>query len=185
MKLILLRHGLTMANEKQLYCGATDIGLSDEGIEQLKENRPDIDPQGLRIVTSGKKRCEETLQVLFGEIPHEKDPAFSEMNFGTFEMKSYEDLKDTESYKTWISGDNEENRTPNGESGNDMVKRVTHALDLLLQKQEDTLLVTHGGVIAAIMAYLFPEENKNRYEWQSPPGGGYIIDTEEKTHRAF
>ena len=28
---------------------------------------------------------------------------------------------------------------------------------------EDICLVTHGGVIAAIMASLFPEENKHRY----------------------
>ena len=31
MKLILLRHGITEANEKRLYCGATDIGLSETG----------------------------------------------------------------------------------------------------------------------------------------------------------
>ena len=37
------------------------------------------------------------------------------------------------------------------------------------------MLVTHGGVIAALMANLFPEENKNRYQWQSPNGGGYLL----------
>ena len=29
---------------------------------------------------------------------------------------------------------------------------------------EDICLVTHGGVIAAIMASLFTEENKHRYQ---------------------
>lgn len=43
--------------------------------------------------------------------------------------------------------------------------------------------MTHGGVIAVIMAELFPEEGKNRYEWQPSPGGGYAVDTAEKTHR--
>ena len=40
---------------------------------------------------------------------------------------------------------------------------------------EDTCLVTHGGVIAAIMASLFPKENKPRYQWQPQNGHGYRI----------
>jgi broad specificity phosphatase PhoE len=40
---------------------------------------------------------------------------------------------------------------------------------------EDTCLVTHGGVITAIMASLFPEENKHRYQWQPQNGHGYRI----------
>ena len=35
--------------------------------------------------------------------------------------------------------------------------------------------VTPGGVIAAIMARLFPQEGKNRYEWQPRPGHGYAV----------
>ena len=37
------------------------------------------------------------------------------------------------------------------------------------------MLVTHDGVIAALMEHLFPQENKNRYQWQSPNGGGYLL----------
>ncbi|MBQ2500633.1 MAG: histidine phosphatase family protein [Clostridia bacterium] len=182
MKLILIRHGMTEANEKRLYCGSTDIGLSERGKAQLTEKGTEISPRGFHIITSGKLRCEETLKILFGSFPNDTDPAFCEMDFGSFEMQSYESLKDTEDYQLWLSGDNEANRTPGGESGLDLVRRVTAALDRILEEDRDTLIVTHGGVIAAIMTTLFPEENKNRYEWQSPPGGGYIIDTKTKTH---
>ena len=41
-------------------------------------------------------------------------------------------------------------------------------------------LAIYGGVIAAIMAHLFPE-GKNRYEWQNPNGGGYVIQDGEYT----
>lgn len=41
--------------------------------------------------------------------------------------------------------------------------------------KEDTCIITHGGVIAAIMEHMFPNENKNRYEWQPRNGCGYII----------
>ena len=82
----------------------------------------------------------------------------------------------------WITGDNEANITPGGESGNRMTERVINGLNRLIADGRDTLLVTHGGVIAAIMAYLFAEEGRNRYEWQPKPGGGYLIDITPKQY---
>lgn len=188
MKLILLRHGVTEANEKRLYCGSTDIGLSEAGksalVRRKKETAyPDI--TGMRLLTSGMRRCEETLALLYGNVPHETDAAFREMDFGAFEMRSYEELKDDPAYQAWIAGDNEKNVAPGGESGELMTARVLAGLDCLFAEDRDTLLVTHGGVIAAIMAYLFPDENKNRYEWQPAPGGGYVIELQQKTYQLF
>ena len=180
MKLLLIRHGRTEANEKHLYCGSTDIGLSDRGraeLEDIKKRRKYPDVYGMRAITSGKKRCEETLHLLFGDIPHETDTDFCEMDFGIFEMRSYEEMKDDPVYIEWISGDNESNIATGGESGNIMTERVMRGLDRITDDGRDTLLVTHGGVIAAVMAYLFPSEGKNRYEWQPSYGGGYVIDT--------
>ena len=52
-------------------------------------------------------------------------------------------------------------------------KRVLEAFSKI---QEDSCIITHGGVIAAIMEHLFPDENKNRYEWQPKNGCGYKIE---------
>ena len=182
MKLILIRHGKTAANDLHLYCGKTDIGLSDNGIKELENIKYALDITGMRVITSGKKRCEQTLLLLFGDVPHESDPAFCEMDFGAFEMRSYEEMKNDEDYIAWISGDNEKNVAPGGESGEIMQKRVFEGLDRLIKDGGDVLLVTHGGVIAAIMQRLFPDENKNRYEWQPAFGGGYIADTEKHAY---
>ena len=97
-------------------------------------------------------------------------------------MHSYEELKNDPDYIAWITGDNEANITPGGESGNLMTARVIGGLNQLITDGQDTLLVTHGGVIAAIMAHLFPAEEKNRYEWQPKPGGGYGIDLTEQQY---
>ena len=184
MKLILIRHGNTEANEKHLYCGSTDLPLSEAGKAALSPRAlPDL--PGLRIVTSGLARCEQTLEALYGDVPHEQDPAFREMDFGAFEMRSYEQMKDESAYQAWISGDNEANICPGGESGNQMKARVLAGLERLRSDGRDTLLVTHGGVIAAVMAHLFPEENKNRYQWQPAPGGGYIADLDKKTYAPY
>ena len=101
------------------------------------------------------------------------DSRFREVNFGAFEMQSYEQLKDMPAYQKWLEGDNERNVPPDGESGEQMRRRVLEAFSEI---REDTVLVAHGGVIAAIMEHLFPEENKNRYQWQPAPGRGYRIE---------
>lgn len=194
MRLYLIRHGKTMANEQHLYCGSTDIGLSEQGMEELKKIHYDV-PEGCRFLTSGMKRTAQTLQILFGDVPYETDQRFREMDFGDFEMESYESLKNREDYQTWISGDNEANLCPGGESGQGMRRRVLEGLFALMESMqkgpadgsgpeaetdtgtepEATVLVAHGGTIAVIMEKLFPDEGKNRYEWQPRPGCGYLI----------
>ena len=170
-KLYLIRHGKTQANLEHRYCGSTDLPLSPQGIEELQNLHYDI--SGVRFLTSGMLRTEETLQLLFGPVPHEALPEFREVDFGVFEMGTYEELKEDPAYQNWITGDNMANIPPQGESGNQMCARVLAALPEL--QKEDTVLITHGGVIAAIMAHLFPEENKSRYQWQPSPGRGYLI----------
>ena len=170
MSIYLIRHGKTVANEQHLYCGSTDLPLSDGGREELHSMHYDITPE--RFVTSGMKRTDETLRILFGNVPCSVDSRFREVDFGAFEMKSYEILKDDPAYQIWLTGDNEVNVPPGGESGVQMTRRV---LEALRELPDGTALVTHGGVIAAIMASLFPEDGKHRYQWQPRNGHGYEI----------
>lgn len=172
--IVLIRHGKTEANLNHLYCGSTDLPLSGQGREALAGLHYDF--PGARYLTSGMKRTNETLHLLFGEVPFEERPAFREVDFGIFEMKSYDMLKDTSEYQAWLTGDNERNVPPRGESGEQMTNRVLTAFAQLEAEHADTVLITHGGVIAAIMAAKFPEENKNRYQWQPKPGEGYVLD---------
>ena len=176
MKLYLIRHGATRANLEHLYCGSTDLPLSAEGAEALRALR--YDTPKARYLTSGMRRANETMEILFPGQPYEADSRFREVDFGIFEMKSYADLKDTPAYQTWLTGDNEKNIPPQGESGEAFRARVLSALDTL---REDTVLVTHGGVIAVILEAMFPNEGKNRYQWQPRPGRGYAV-TEEGYH---
>ena len=171
MSVYLIRHGKTEANEKRLYCGSTDLPLSKAGREELLSAAYAITPE--RFVTSGMKRTDETLQILFGDVPYSVDIRFREVDFGDFEMKSYEMLKDDPAYQAWLAGDNEANTPPRGESGVQMTRRV---LEAFRELPDGTALITHGGVIAAIMASLFPAEAKHRYQWQPPNGRGYAVD---------
>ena len=174
MNLYLIRHGATRANLERLYCGSTDLPLSTEGAEALKALH--YPAPRARYLTSGMRRANETMEILFPGQAYEQDARFREVDFGIFEMKSYEMLKNDPAYLAWITGDNEKNIPPQGESGEAFRARILAALDTL---QEDTVLVTHGGVIAVILEALFPQEHKNRYQWQPRPGRGYAVTAEE------
>lgn len=173
----LIRHGATSANEQFLYCGVTDLSLSEAGAAALKEKRerggyPDI--SGFRVVTSGLRRTEETLRLLFGEVPHETEPRLREISFGIYEMKSYYQLEKDKTFLRWL--EQSDTMAPEGgESGQEMRARVLEGFCALAERGEDTLAVCHGGPIAAIMQQLFPEEGKNRYEWQPTGGEGYEL----------
>ena len=170
MTVYLIRHGQSVANETGLYCGSTDLSLSEKGREELRGISYDI--QNVRFLTSGMKRTNETLQILFGNVSYAVDPRFREVDFGIFEMRGYPEIKDTPEFQTWLAGNNEENVPPGGESGLQMKQRVLKAFSEI---REDTVLICHGGVIAALMAYLFPEETKSRYDWQPKNGRGYCL----------
>lgn len=182
MKLTLLRHSITRANLEWLYCGTSDLPLAPEGVQtatELAQRGAYPDLTGVALYTSGMLRAEQTFQLLFGARSHGVLPGFREMAFGDFELCSYEQLKETPAYQTWISGDNEANPCPGGESGQQMAARVQQAAQALVEQGEDALVVCHGGPIAALMAHWFPEEGKSRYQWQPSACRGYEVQFEE------
>ena len=173
MTIFLIRHGRTLANEQHLYCGSTDLPLSRAGREALA-NRPPIDVGAARFITSGMRRCNETLALLFGNVPYEVVRDFREIDFGTFEMKSYEMLKDEPAYQAWLSRDPEINPPPGGESGEQMTRRVLAAYKALESRKENTVIVTHGGVIMNMLSqHALPFRKPE--EWMTDPGAGYSV----------
>ncbi|MBQ7816031.1 MAG: histidine phosphatase family protein [Oscillospiraceae bacterium] len=181
MKLYLIRHGKTFASEQHLYCGSSDIPLSENGIKELQQKHYNV-PKDAQFVTSGMLRTNQTLHYLFGDVKYAVETDLREIDFGIFELKSYEQLKDDGQYQQWLSGDNFENVPPKGESGAQMTKRVVTAIEKLLKTNTDTVVIAHGGVIAAVMAHLFPQENKNIYQWQPKQGCGYLVEAGRYTY---
>lgn len=180
-RVTLLRHGSTPANEQWLYCGATDISLSERGQDILEAKRAlggYGSPEGCRVFTSGMKRAEETLGLLFGDVPHEACEGLREINFGIFEMKNYFALEKEPDFQAWLQG-GEEAVPPGGESAAQFRRRVLSAFREIVERGEDTLIVCHGGVIAAVMEAYFPQEGRNRYEWQPIGGEGYELTFED------
>ena len=53
------------------------------------------------------------------------------------------------------------------------------AFDALLADRRDAIVVTHGGIIAAITTDLFPDSTLERYQWQGENGKGWCITFED------
>lgn len=178
----LLRHGRTEANLHRLYCGSTDLPLCPEGLAELHalaQAGAYPPPEGLHFITTGLRRTTETLEAIYGSVAFDVCPALREMDFGSFEMKSYMQLKDDPAYQAWITGDNEKNIAPGGESGAQMRSRVLAGWNrLLAETPGDLLLVLHGGPIAAIVASLEPDSGGNRYLRQPDNGHGWRLTVE-------
>lgn len=184
MIIYLIRHGKTYCNENKLYCGISDVPLSEEGKKELEEKRKSVSlPICKRNFTSGAKRANETFNILYPNKKYEVIKEFGEYNFGDFELKSYEMLKEDKEYLGWILDESKEVSCPNGESRRDFEKRMKKAfLKLLLtlkkEGEEEALIVCHGGSIACILE-LFEKDGLDFYTYQPKCGGGYKLKVEQ------
>lgn len=176
----LIRHGATLADQQNLYCGKSDLPLCPEGVDGLHKlaaggGYPSV--EGCRILTDGTQRTRQTLEALYGKPEHEQMPAFREIDYGAFELQSYSQLKERADYQMWAAG-GAGSRCPGGESGEDVANRIRPAFAALLEDGRETVLVVSGGVMASIMTDLFPDSMAGRLEWQSEPGHGWSVTFE-------
>jgi alpha-ribazole phosphatase len=155
MSVTLIRHSLTESNKKGIYCGGkTDSLLCEEGIK-LAQNKCDISVN--KVYSSPMKRCVQTAELMFpnAEITIVED--FREINFGDFEGKCFEELKDDKNYTDWVNSSCE-NAPPGGECLNDFYYRVRKAFDTIRYAEKDIIIVAHAGTIMSIMSYLCPDK---------------------------
>ena len=179
----LLRHGLTEANEKKLYCGKTDLPLSENGVKEIEalKNQNIYPEKPVLFFTSGLIRTHETIKIIYGDVKSIAEPLIQEYNFGQFEMKSYEQLKDDKNYQAWITDQYDKGgfACPDGENTKRFNQRVQKGYKNILRiiKQRgyrSAMISCHGGVIVNILENLMPNV-KNFYEWQPKAGRGYVL----------
>lgn len=153
IEVIFIRHAETHENKEKRYIGHTDVSVSDEGIEKIKNNKY----EGVQIVFSSPlKRCIETAVVIYQGISPVIIEGFKEMNFGDFEGKNYDELNGNEDYQKYINS-NGEAAFPNGESKKEFTSRTMKAFDemleILMEKQKTkAAAIVHGGTIMAVLS---------------------------------
>jgi len=180
MELHLIRHGSTLANEKKLYCGQMDLPLSDAGVAELESlKKHGIYPLSADLFfTSGMLRAEQTLEIIYGRVGRIRIPDIMEYNFGLFEMKCHEELKERGDYQAWITNEAGDIKCPGGESKKEFAGRVIKGYADVLHnigtEGISAIISCHGGTIACVMEHLQPN-SKDFYGWLPQPGRGYKL----------
>ena len=183
----LIRHGITEANQKNLYYGYSDIPLAEAGVETVNAlKRAGIYPKPESAVyyTSGLKRTEQTLSLIYGDVPRVRLDALKEMFFGEYELKSHLDLKGDPYYEAWRKDESGVLAPPGGESAKKFKERVKSGFKIILDSHSEggekhSVAVCHGGVICVIMMSCFPDHGSDMFKWIPEPGHGYTITVEK------
>lgn len=152
--LYVTRHGLTQFNAQERVCGATDIPLTQTGLQQAEEmaklaaSYQDIQ----RIIASPMLRAQQTAQAVSKalQLPIETEHRLREWNYGSFEGKSrltsgFQEAKQEFGCKM----------PDGGESVFQLVYRIYDLLEELKTCPENTILVCHGGVARVIDSYFY------------------------------
>lgn len=158
MRLVLVRHGQTAANESGLFYGSTDLPLTNKGIEQGRRVG-----ECLATITFGQIHCSQLQRaqqtarlVVPNGIITNSDPRLNEMHFGSWEMRHHSSIAEEEpqAWQRWV--DDWQNVTPGGgEPFAEFAGRVKSVADELAQQQEDgdSLVVAHQGVLSLMLAH--------------------------------
>lgn len=108
--------------------GITEEALSEEGRKQLESL---LEKGILRtpwlLFSSPMLRCQESASILFPGIKVYPIEEWREMNFGAYEGKNYEDLKNDAYYQKWIDS-NGTLPFPEGESQQEYINRCHRGL---------------------------------------------------------
>lgn len=200
-KIVLIRHGITEGNEMHMYYGSTDVSLSERGKHLLEKQREEgLYPisETAQFYTTGMLRTEQTLRIVYGDREHGVIEDLRELDFGEFEMHTYEELNSVPEYQKWITAEDSGKAPPGGESIDSFTERIRRGFDELTirnelymlklrnqRKEAMTICICHGGVISGIMDYIWPGEYKNFFEWIPDPGHGYVLLVEDGSFTGY
>ncbi|MBI5803215.1 histidine phosphatase family protein [Candidatus Pacearchaeota archaeon] len=178
IKITYFAHGTTTDNEKNISSGWNDVELSELGIKQSEDLRKKIGNKKFDVVfCSDLKRAIDSAKINFeGKFPIKKDKRLRECNYGDFNGKN-SDVVEPLQEKFFNK------KLPNGESYDDVKKRVNEFLIFLKKKYDGRkiAIVSHKAPQLALDVLLknktwkeaFEEDWRKTKSWQ--PGWEYEL----------
>src|SRR5579872_3863179 len=165
--LVLVRHGQSEWNLKNLFTGWRDVDLSENGIEEARAAGRKLKQQGLRFdlaFTSALIRAQHTLDLVLDEmgqqgIPVRKDQALNERDYGDLSGLNKDDARQKwgkEQVHVWRRS--YDVAPPGGESLKDTAARVLpyYIQDILpcVLRGDRVLVSAHGNSLRALVMVL-------------------------------
>ena len=184
--LILVRHGESEWNEKGLWTGWTDVGLTEKGKEEAKKAAHEIKDVPVDVAfTSDLKRAHDTLTIILHELGKDQitvtvAPELKEKSYGDLAGKNKWELKEKYGEEQWMKWRRAWNEPiPNGETLKIVYERVVpyytdHILPLL-EQGKNVIVAAHGNSIRALLKYLESISDEDIAGIEFPTGTALIF----------
>lgn len=172
MNIDLIRHTSVDVPAGYAY-GQTDVALRpsfEEEAEKVKESLSGLTFN--KVWCSPLTRCVR-LASYCGYPDAIREDRVKELNFGEWEMKSWEELSSDPRSEAWFA-DWIDTKTPEGESLKDQYVRVSSFLDEIRESGlENVCIFAHGGVLTCARVYAGEYDIKEAFK--NVPSYGEII----------
>jgi probable phosphoglycerate mutase len=183
-RIFLVRHGETDWNLAGRLQGSHDIPLNDLGREQAAQTARVIerlsgDPLPLGYVASPLGRAAQTMAILRSELglppdSFRRDDRLKEVSFGRWEGSTWPDLRRRDPVSVAARDADPWNYVPpGGESYAMLMARVLAAIADIAQ---DTVVVTHGGVVRVLLHALAGMPETQATEQPVRQGAVYLVE---------
>ena len=150
MEIFVIRH--TQVAVKDTCYGRSNVPLAGTFPDEVAAFKKKLPHDFDAVFSSPTERC-SNLSSKLGYHDVIFDDALQEMNFGDWEGKPWNDIRQAE-LDLWMN-DFVAEKPPNGENLLDLFARVKVFFENLRQQTFDkVLIITHAGVIRCIWAYL-------------------------------
>ena len=165
--LVLVRHGQSEWNLKNLFTGWRDVDLTEKGVAEAREAGRKLKAQGIKFdvaFTSSLKRAQRTLDLMLEELSQTSIPVFADEALNERDYGDLVGLNKDDARKKWgeqqvhIWRRSYDVAPPRGESLKDTLARslpyyVTEILPRVL-RGERVLVSAHGNSLRALVMVL-------------------------------
>jgi len=170
----MVRHGESEGNAIRRFTTSGEAKITDLGRRQAHEAALNIKLKykPALVIASTFARARETGRIIADHlgIPIEYEAEFREMSLGDLAGQPYDSIASDPTFdpkRSWLW------RAPNGESHEDVMKRVAPVLDEVAKKHphDEIVIVSHGGVMRSVWAHVTGK-------WEDahvPPNCGIVV----------
>lgn len=154
MKIVLVRHGITVCNEEKKY-SVDETELAPSAYEGLDKLRKKLEPFRFeQVYVSPLKRAVQTAKYL-GYDKFHTDERIKELDFGVFKGLTFEEAESRypKEIKLWLE-DKENQAPPEGESSEEHFLRVSSFMEEIIKTERDALIVAHYGTVIMTLAWV-------------------------------
>lgn len=153
MEIYLVRHTETIC-EKGICYGQSDVNIAEPFDEIFNRIVSEL-PEEAAIFSSPLKRCAilaKHIQQNIKAISYQEDERLKEMNFGDWELKSWNEIP-PEELNPWME-DFVNIKVSNGESFTELHERVGYFFANEISKiKQPIIIVAHAGIIRSILCH--------------------------------